>query len=75
MFVRSDWTRRGLGTRILEACEAAAKDEGFRMLALMATLPGEPLYARYGFQEIARADIRLPDGVPLPCVAMEKPIS
>jgi GNAT superfamily N-acetyltransferase len=28
MFVRSDSTRRGLGTRILEACEAAAKVEG-----------------------------------------------
>ena len=28
MFVRSDWTRRGLGTRILEASEAAAKAEG-----------------------------------------------
>ena len=29
MFVRADWTRRGLGRRILEACEAAARDEGF----------------------------------------------
>ena len=40
MFTRADWTRRGLGTRILEACEAAAKAEGFRELALVATLPG-----------------------------------
>jgi N-acetylglutamate synthase-like GNAT family acetyltransferase len=40
MFVRGDRTRRGLGTRILEACEAAARAEGFRSLALMATLPG-----------------------------------
>ena len=30
MFVRADWTRRGLGRRILEACEAAARAEGFR---------------------------------------------
>ena len=29
MFVRADWTRRGLGRRILEACEAAAREEGF----------------------------------------------
>src|SRR5437867_4237898 len=29
MFVRPDWTRRGLGRRILEACEAAAKADLF----------------------------------------------
>jgi GNAT superfamily N-acetyltransferase len=27
MFVRADWTRRGLGRRILEECEAAARRE------------------------------------------------
>ena len=48
MFVRVDWTRRGLGSRILEACEAAARDAGFRTLALMATLPGVLLYERFG---------------------------
>jgi GNAT superfamily N-acetyltransferase len=74
MFVRPDWTRRGLGTRILEACEAAAKAEGFGRLSLMATLPGLPLYERFGFQVVSRAPITLPDGVLLPCAAMEKPI-
>ncbi len=29
MFVRGDWTRRGLGRAILEACESAAREEGF----------------------------------------------
>ncbi len=73
MFVRADWTRRGLGTRILEACETAARAEGYRTLALMATLP-EPLYERYGFREVERVDITMPDGCTLPCVAMTKPI-
>ena len=50
MFVRADWTRRGLGRRILEECEAAARREGFRQLALVATLPGLPLYLAYGFE-------------------------
>ena len=27
MFVRADWTRRGLGRRILAECEAAARSE------------------------------------------------
>jgi len=75
MFVRGDWTRRGLGTRILEACEGAARAEGFTMLALMATLPGFPLYRRYGFRELERTPIRLPDGVLLECVAMDMPIA
>src|SRR5262245_33461572 len=44
MFVRADWTRRGLGRRIIEACEEAALREGFTRLALGATLPGLPLY-------------------------------
>jgi GNAT superfamily N-acetyltransferase len=71
MFVRGDWTRRGLGTRILEACEVAARAEGFHRLALMATLPGFPLYASYGFVETERGPITLPDGVRLEGVAME----
>jgi GNAT superfamily N-acetyltransferase len=75
MFVRADWTRRGLGRRILEACETAAKAEGFTQLSLVATLPGLPLYLAYGFRELERYDVVMPDGVAIPCVAMEKPIS
>jgi GNAT superfamily N-acetyltransferase len=70
MFVRGDRTRRGLGTLILEACESAARAEGFRTLALMATLPGLLLYERYGFRETGRSGIQLPDGVTLAGVSM-----
>lgn len=75
MFVRADWTRRGLGTRILEASESAARVEGFTTLALMATLPGVLLYERFGFRLIERVTITLPDGVRLACAAMEMPVS
>jgi GNAT superfamily N-acetyltransferase len=75
MFVRSDWTRRGLGTRILEASEAAARAEGFRRLTLGATLPGYPLYERFGFLETIRGSITLPDGTELEYIEMEKPIA
>lgn len=74
MFVRADWTRRGLGRRILEECEAAARREGFRQLALVATMPGVPLYLAYGFQSLEASDVVMPDGVAIPCVAMEKSI-
>ena len=75
MFVRADWTRRGIGRAILVACEDAARAEGFTMLALMATLPGEPLYRAYGFREVSREDVVLPDGVTLAGVAMERPVT
>ena len=75
MFVRPDWTRRGLGTRILESCEAAARAEGYRTLELVATLPGLPLYERYGFRVSEPREVRMPDGTAIPCAAMQKPIS
>ena len=74
MFVRADWTRLGLGRRILEECEAAARREGFRELTLMATLPGVPLYLAYGFRQIDEVDVTMPDGVTIACLTMEKPI-
>lgn len=74
MFVRSDRTRRGLGMRILEACETAARSEGFETLALMATLPGLLLYQRFGFVVLEEKSIPLPDGVALAGVAMEKAV-
>jgi GNAT superfamily N-acetyltransferase len=74
MFVRSDWTRRGLGRRILEACEAAARAEGFQRMALVATLPGRPLYEAYGFRPTGDETVRMPNGVELAAVPMELPI-
>lgn len=75
MFVRADWTRRGLGRRILEECEGAARTEGYRRLALLATLPGVPLYQACGFTSIETIEVALVDGVKLACVAMEKTIT
>lgn len=75
MFVRADWTRRGLGTRILEACEAAARAEGFRTLALMATLPGVPLYERFGFRILERVQVPMPNGLSIGGASMDKPIT
>jgi len=75
MFTRADWTRRGLGRRILEAVEDAAAGEGFTRLSLMATLPGVPLYRAYGFEPVEELEITMPDGVTLECATMEKPVT
>jgi GNAT superfamily N-acetyltransferase len=72
MFVRADWTRRGLGRRIIEECESAARREGFRQLALLATLPGVPLYLACGFVPLEEVEITLSDGVRIAGVPMEK---
>ena len=75
MFVRGDWTRRGLGRRILDACEEAAKQEGFRTLVLSATMSGLPLYLAYGFERLEDQEMTMPDGVTVTCVAMRKQIA
>ncbi len=74
MFVRADWTRRGLGRRILEECEEAARSEGFSRLILTATLPGVPLYSALGFEPTGDVEVTMPDGVSIPCVTMKKAI-
>jgi GNAT superfamily N-acetyltransferase len=75
MFVRGDWTRRGLGRAILDRCVAAARAAGYRSLVLMATLPGEPLYRAFGFREVNRTDVVLADGTVIGGVSMEYPLS
>jgi GNAT superfamily N-acetyltransferase len=72
MFVRPDWTRRGLGRSILEAGHDAARAEGFQRLDLGATLPGVALYRAFGFQEVERFVVIMPDGVTLDAVVMER---
>ena len=74
MFVRPDWTRRGLGRSILEAGRDAAEAEGFLRLDLMATLAGVPLYRSFGFVEREHAILTMPDGVTIEAVAMDRDI-
>jgi GNAT superfamily N-acetyltransferase len=72
MFVRGDWTRRGLGRAILDWCVDGARADGFGGLVLMATLPGEQLYRACGFSERERCALTLPDGVVVEGVAMDR---
>jgi GNAT superfamily N-acetyltransferase len=71
-FVHPQWSRRGLGTRLLHACEQAAWDAGFRCSEMGATLSGVPLYERHGYRRVAEILVDLPDGEMLPVVRMEK---
>ncbi len=71
-FVHPDWSRRGLGTRLLYACEQAAWNAGFRRAEMGATLSGVPLYERHGYRRVAEILVDLPAGEKLPVVRMEK---
>jgi GNAT superfamily N-acetyltransferase len=71
-FVHPAWARRGVGSRILEVCEAAAAAEGFRRLEMGATLTGVPLYLARGYVEMEHREVPLVPGLSLPIVHMEK---
>jgi GNAT superfamily N-acetyltransferase len=72
MFVDPAWARRGFGRAILAACEDAARAAGFTRVELMATLPGEPLYAACGYQVLERVELTLPDGVRIGAARMDR---
>src|SRR5262245_32851098 len=71
-FIDPDFARRGVGRKLLEACEKAAAANGFKRFELGATLPGEPMYAAVGYAAIERIDHAMPDGEVLPVVKMQK---
>lgn len=71
-FVRPGWERRGLGSRIMQACEAAARAEGFHKLELGSTLTGVPLYRTHGFVPEREIEAPLPGGLKLQVVVMSK---
>jgi GNAT superfamily N-acetyltransferase len=74
-FVHPAWSRRGLGTCLLKACEQAAWNAGFRRCEMGATLSGVPLYERHGYRRVADILVDLPGGERLPVVRMEKTIT
>ncbi|MBL9172201.1 MAG: GNAT family N-acetyltransferase [Verrucomicrobiales bacterium] len=71
-FVHPDWARRGIGRRLLRACEDALVAAGFRSVEILATLPGEPLYRSHGYAVSDRRDLPLRDGLFLPVVRMTR---
>ena len=72
-FVDPDWTRRGLGRLILEACEEAGGARGFDRYELTSTAMGVAFYASCGYRGIEDVDVTLPDGAVLAHVNMRKP--
>ena len=72
MYTHPDFARRGVGRLILQICENAAREAGFKAVELMATMSGEPLYRACGYHDIQRIIAASKDGVDVPGVRMGK---
>ena len=71
-FVHPEWTRRGIGTLLVEESERAALEAGFRSFELVSTLPGLPLYRTLGYRIVEPVPIALPDGAVIEAYRMVK---
>jgi GNAT superfamily N-acetyltransferase len=71
-FIHPDWARQGVGSRILQACEDAARDGGFRRYEMGATLTGAKLFGARGYRPVKPIAIPLNNGETLPVIHMEK---
>jgi len=74
-FVDPQWARQGIGKKIIQLCEEAAQGSGFHSMELVATLPGEPLYAAMGYTTTRRFEVTMPDGQTLPVAHMGKSLA
>lgn len=71
-FIHPDWSRRGVGSLLLAACENAAKDAGFTRFEMGATLTGAKLFGTKGYRPVENVSIPLINGASLPIVHMCK---
>jgi GNAT superfamily N-acetyltransferase len=75
MYTHPDFTRRGVGRLVLQACEAAARAEGFSACEMAATLAGEPLYAACGYAPLERFSATTSSGYVVPLIRMGKALA
>ncbi len=72
MYTDPDFTRRGIGSRILMLCEEAAREAGFKRVELMGTAAGVPLYRAQGYTASAELEFARVGDVEIPLLRMEK---
>jgi GNAT superfamily N-acetyltransferase len=71
-FIHPAWARRGVGSKILEACEAAAREAGFRRYEMGATLTGAKLFGAKGYVALEKIEVPLKNGLSLSVIHMTK---
>jgi GNAT superfamily N-acetyltransferase len=71
-FIHPEYARQGIGTAILDACEAEARAHGFASAEMMATLPGVKLYRNRGYSGDESVQVPVGEGVEIECIRMKK---
>lgn len=71
-FIHPAWARRGVGSKILEACEAGAREAGFTSFEMGATLTGAKLFGAKGYVAVEKIEVPLKNGLTLPVIHMAK---
>ncbi len=74
-FIHPAWTRRGIGSLILKACERAAREAGFRKAEMTSTLAGVALYRAHGYAPEEEFGVPLANGLLLPVIRMSKALT
>ncbi|NNE41516.1 MAG: GNAT family N-acetyltransferase [Marinicaulis sp.] len=72
MYTHPDWTRRGIGTLLLDLGENAAREAGFKTIELGSTVPGYPLYLARGYVEFERVVEKAENGADNTIIKMRK---
>lgn len=72
MYTHPDHTRKGVGRLILDACETAARAEGFDRVEMAATMGGVPLYRACGYHDIEAFEAVTSGGYRVPLMRMGK---
>jgi GNAT superfamily N-acetyltransferase len=72
IFVHPSFSRRGIGSLVLKACEDEATAAGFLRFEMGSTLTGIPLYKLKGYKELELVQVPLHNGEQLPVLRMYK---
>ncbi len=72
MYTHPDHTRKGVGRLVLDACENAARAEGFDRVEMAATMGGVPLYRACGYHDIEPFEAVTSSGYRVPLIRMGK---
>ena len=65
-----DWTRRGIGSSVMDRAIEQARGAGIRVLDCMSTRTAVPFYATFGFQTVGPVEVSLRPGITFPAIRM-----
>ncbi len=68
------WVGRGIGRALYDGCQAEARASGAKRFECYASFNAEPFYAALGFKRVGPIDVKMPGGLIMPSIVMERAI-